>query len=130
MAKNSSTGRNAAQKPEFIPTILRPAFAPVPGTNLWRALFERPFVHVADLVNTPGPVHSNSIFRPIGVRTLLSVPLLNEGRPVGAIVIYRFEVRPFGQEQIDLLTRFANQAVIAIQRRRASSRSCRRATPK
>ena len=102
-------------KPEFIPTILRPAFAPVPGTNLWRALFERPFVHVADLVNTPGPVHSNSIFRPIGVRTLLSVPLLNEGRPVGAIVIYRFEVRPFGQEQIDLLTRFANQAVIAIQ---------------
>jgi signal transduction histidine kinase len=102
-------------KPEFIPTILRPAFAPVPGTNLWRALFERPFVHVADLVNTPGPVHPNSIFRPIGVRTLLSVPLLSEARPVGAIVIYRFEVRPFGQEQIDLLTRFANQAVIAIQ---------------
>ena len=88
-----------------------PSLRTVPGTNLWRSLFEQRLLHVEDMVNTSGPAHANSIFRVIGVRTLLSVPMLHEGRAVGLIVVYRFEVRPFGQEQIDLLTTFANQAV-------------------
>jgi GAF domain-containing protein len=50
-----------------------------------------------------------------GVRTTLLVPMLKEGRVIGAIFINRPEVRAFTQKQIDLVSTFANQAVIAIE---------------
>ena len=48
-------------------------------------------------------------------RTILSVPLVREGRALGAILVRRTEVRPFEQKHISLLTTFANQAAIAIE---------------
>src|SRR3712207_974930 len=53
-----------------------------------------------------------------GVRTMLATPILSKGIPIGAIVVFRREVRPFTPAEIALLETFADQAVIAIENAR------------
>jgi signal transduction histidine kinase len=69
-------------------------------------------IHVADIA---AEHPDEPIARAGGARTLLVVPMLKENELVGAIGIYRQEVRPFSNKQIDLVMSFANQAVIAIE---------------
>src|SRR5262249_37761313 len=82
-------------------------------------VLERRVVHVADLQGEADDFPEGSATaREFGHRTILCVPLLHDGRPIGAIGLRRGEVRPFVDEQIALLNTFADQAAIAIENAR------------
>ena len=86
------------------------------GWTAGRSVVDRTPIHVHDLTAESDEFPEGSaIARRLGQRTMLSVPLLREDEALGCLVIRRAEVRPFTQRQIELVTTFADQAVIAIE---------------
>jgi GAF domain-containing protein/CheY-like chemotaxis protein len=87
------------------------------GSVAARAVVDRSVQHITDLAaesDTEFPV-GRDLQRRFGHRTLLSVPLLRDGVPIGCLTAFRVEVRPFLDQQIGLVQTFADQAVIAIE---------------
>ena len=97
------------------------SFRPSEGNPLWRLVHGERIVHLAD-AREDAAYRDVPVYRRIidigGIRTSLTVPLCKDGVLLGAVIVYRRELRPFTGKQVALLENFAAQAVIAMENAR------------
>jgi signal transduction histidine kinase len=99
--------------PEYREQLARIPMPPGRASVTGRVLLEGRPVHIPDI--RADPDYNFGLTRNSGRRTMLGVPLLREGTPIGVFILTHSEVRPFTEKQIELVTTFADQAVIAIE---------------
>ena len=98
---------------EFMDYVRDTPVEPERGTASGRALLEGRAVHIPDV--QIDPEYTFEAQRLDTYRTILGVPMLREGIPIGVLALTRSEVRPFTEKQIELVSTFADQAAIAIE---------------
>ena len=99
---------------EFLDYVRSVPVVPERGSALGRALLEGKVVHIPDVQADPEYTFVEA--QRLGdFRTVLGVPMLREGIPIGVLALTRSEVRPFTDKQIELVSTFADQAAIAIE---------------
>jgi GAF domain-containing protein/CheY-like chemotaxis protein/anti-sigma regulatory factor (Ser/Thr protein kinase) len=114
---DSATHYHAAShgfSPEWVDYMQTFPLQPDRGTLIGRTLVEGRTVHIPDVL-ADAEYKATQAQSLVGFRTLLGVPLLREGSIIGVFLIARRAVKPFTEKQIDLVTTFADQAVIAIE---------------
>ena len=100
--------------PEYMDYIRKIPIVPERGLASGRALLEGRLVHIPDVKADPEYTFLEG--QRLGdYRTILAVPMLREGTPIGVLILTRSEVRPFTDKQIELVSTFADQAAIAIE---------------
>ena len=99
---------------EFVELATTTAIAGGRGTLAGRVLLERHAVHIPDVFADQEYTFWKGA-KNNEIRSGLGVPLMREGTPIGVIILWRKQVRPFTDKQIELVTTFADQAVIAIE---------------
>ena len=100
--------------------------APGPGTMVGRTVMNRQVERIDDLLSDPSYTLKEDA-KIGGARSMIGVPLMREGEPIGVIILARHRVEPFVEREIKLVTAFANQAVIAIGVRERESQMARQA---
>jgi signal transduction histidine kinase/DNA-binding response OmpR family regulator len=100
--------------PEFMTYVKDVPVEPERGNLHGRALLEGEIIHIPDVLADPDYTWTEAQTLG-GFRTILGVPMLREGVPIGVFSLTRSEVRPFTNKQIELVMTFADQAAIAIE---------------
>jgi len=107
--------RDLSRMPQaFVDLVISTPILGGRGTLAGRVMAERSTVHIPDCLADPDYNFSEGQ-RIVHFRSGLGIPLMREGTSIGVIVLWRSQVRPFTEKQIELATTFADQAVIAIE---------------
>ncbi|MDF2766530.1 MAG: sensor histidine kinase protein, partial [Rhodospirillales bacterium] len=111
------TASTGSIEPEHEAYLQQLAMEPARGSLVGRTLLDRRVVHIHDI--QADPEYTLTIARSLGRnRTMLGIPLMRDGVPIGVLALTRSVVRPFTEQQIQLVETFADQAVIAIENTR------------
>ena len=100
--------------PELDDYFKNVAHEPGQGSVIGRTILHRKTIHVPDVLADAEYTMAETALK-ARIRTALGVPLLREGNPIGVILVGRRAIQPFTEKQIQLVTTFADQAVIAIE---------------
>jgi class 3 adenylate cyclase/putative methionine-R-sulfoxide reductase with GAF domain len=108
------TAHSGPVAPGYLDMVMSREYRPERGSVIGRTALERRIVHIPDVLADP-EYQLQTVQRAGGYRTILGVPMLHEGDPIGLLVLWRLEVRPFSDAELELLSTFAEQAALAIR---------------